>query len=81
MGGGEGEKFPSSLPPPPFCMKPYNGIAPKKMAASLYVSKVICSKLCPIFSHKLLWTINHTRVLSKTATGCRHHDLTSCHSM
>ena len=36
---------------------PYIGMAPKKMAAPLYVYKVICSKLCPRFSHKLLWTI------------------------
>ena len=33
---------------------PYIGMAPKKMAAPLYV---ICSKLCPRLSHKLLWTI------------------------
>ena len=36
---------------------PYIGMAPKKMAAPLYVYKVIYSKLCPRLSHKLLWTI------------------------
>ena len=36
---------------------PYIGMAPKKLAAPLYVYKVICSKLCPRISHKLLWTI------------------------
>ena len=36
---------------------PYIGMAAKKMAAPLYVYKVICSKLCPRFSHKLLLTI------------------------
>ena len=32
----------------------YIVMAPKKW---LYAYKVICSKLCPTFSHKLLWTI------------------------
>ena len=36
---------------------PYIGMAPKQMAAPLYVYKVICSKVCPRLSHKLLWTI------------------------
>ena len=36
---------------------PYIGMAPEKMAATLYVYKVTCSKLCPKLSHKLLWTI------------------------
>ena len=35
----------------------YIGMAPKKMAAPLYVYKAICSQLCPRFSHKLLRTI------------------------
>ena len=34
---------------------PYIGMAPKKMAAPLYVYKVLCSTLCPRLSHKLLW--------------------------
>ena len=36
---------------------PYTGMATKKMAAPLYVYKVICSKLCPRLSHELLCTI------------------------
>ena len=36
---------------------PYIGMTPKKMAAPLHVYKVMCSKLCARFSHKLLWTI------------------------
>ena len=36
---------------------PYIGMAPKKMAGPLFAYKVICSKLCPRISHKLLWTI------------------------
>ena len=37
---------------------PYIGMAPKKMAAPLYVYKVICSKLCPRLSDKLF--VDHT---------------------
>ena len=33
---------------------PYIGTAPKKLAATLYVHKMIRSKLCARFSHKLL---------------------------
>ena len=36
---------------------PYIGMAPKKMAVPLHVYKVMCSKLCARFCHKLLWTI------------------------
>ena len=43
---------------------PYIGMALKNMASTLHVYKAICSKLCPRFSHKLLWTIHVILVFS-----------------
>ena len=55
---------------------PYIGMAPKKMAAPLHVYKVICSKLCPRLSHRLLGTIPVILECfqdNKTATANREH--------
>ena len=61
LGGGGGWRY-RAIDPQYVCIMeygstPYIGTAPKKMAAPLDVCKVICSKLCPRLSHKLIWTI------------------------